>query len=178
MSLVFLLGGARSGKSALAVRLADATRRPVVVIATAEARDDEMAERIETHRGARPASWTVVEEPLELGPAIERMPPEDAIVIDCLSLWLSNALEAGLSDGDVLDGARAAAVFLEARPGPSIVVSNEVGLGIVPMHPVGRRYRDLLGAVNAVWASAAAQAYLVVAGRAVPLLDAPDAMPR
>ena len=161
MSLVFLLGGARSGKSALAVRLASASGAPVVFVATGEARDEEMRERIARHRAERPRGWTTVEEPLELAAAIASAPPEACVLVDCLSLWVANLLEHGREpDGNV-----------PLRDGPTIAVSNEVGLGIVPGTPLGRAYRDVLGRVNAAWAAAADEAYLVVAGKALRLGD-------
>jgi adenosyl cobinamide kinase/adenosyl cobinamide phosphate guanylyltransferase len=162
MPLTFLLGGARSGKSSLALRLA-ARHDDVVFVATAEARDDEMAARIALHRAERPSHWRTVEEPLRLRAAIEAGPPDACLVVDCLSLWVANLLEA---DEPVdADAARVAA----ARPGPTVVVSNEVGMGLVPTTPLGREYRDVLGRVNAEWAASAERAYLVVAGRALPL---------
>jgi adenosylcobinamide kinase/adenosylcobinamide-phosphate guanylyltransferase len=177
MGLTFLLGGARSGKSSLAVRLASATGRPVTVVATAEARDEEMAERIRAHRGSRPAGWDTIEEPLDLAGPIASLAPERVVVLDCLSLWVSNAMEAGLAADDVLGRSADAARSLATRAEPAFAISNEVGLGIVPMHPLGRAYRDLLGRVNAAWAAAADRALFVVAGRALPLLDAFDEVP-
>ena len=164
MTLVVLLGGARSGKSSLAVRLARAEGAPVTFLATGEPRDDEMAERIRLHRAERPEGWTTIEEPLELQPAIARVPEEDTLVIDCLSLWVANVLERGAEER--LEGAVASAA---TRSGLTVAVSNEVGLGIVPVTPLGRRYRDVLGRVNAAWVEASERAYLVVAGRALPL---------
>jgi adenosylcobinamide kinase / adenosylcobinamide-phosphate guanylyltransferase len=166
MSVVFLLGGARSGKSALAVELARSAGKPVVVLATAEAGDEEMAERIREHRDARPADWEVVEEPVELLAALGRVDDRATIVLDCLSLWVANMLDR---DPDVEQQARDAAVLAADREGLTIAVSNEVGLGIVPISALGRRYRDVLGRVNATWAAAADEAALVVAGRALRL---------
>jgi adenosylcobinamide kinase / adenosylcobinamide-phosphate guanylyltransferase len=166
MSVVFLLGGARSGKSALAVELARSAGKPVVVLATAEAGDEEMAERIREHRDARPADWEVVEEPVELLAALGRVDDRATIVLDCLSLWVANMLDR---DPDVEQKARDAAVLAADREGLTIAVSNEVGLGIVPISALGRRYRDVLGRVNATWAAAADEAALVVAGRALRL---------
>ena len=165
MTLVVLLGGARSGKSALAVDLARRSGAPVTVIATAEALDAEMAERIAAHRAERPAAWRTVEEPLELRAAIEDVPPAETLVVDCLSLWVANVLER---DG-VEREAAAAASAAAARPGLTVAVSNEVGLGVVPATPLGRAYRDVLGRVNASWVAVADDAALVVAGRAVRL---------
>ncbi len=169
MSLTFLLGGARSGKSVRAIELAREWEGPVTVIATGEAGDDEMAERIRLHRAARPAGWTTVEEPLDLGAAIERVPAESALIIDCLSLWVANRLERGDGDGRIETDGEAAAALAAARQALTVAVSNEVGLGVVPSTPLGRRYRDVLGRVNAIWAASAGDAVLLVAGRALPL---------
>jgi adenosylcobinamide kinase / adenosylcobinamide-phosphate guanylyltransferase len=171
MGLTVLLGGARSGKSALAQRLAGRWDGPVAVVATGQAGDAEMAERIARHRAARPAGWATVEEPLELAAALAAASGDTFVVVDCLTLWVSNLLEQGLDDAEVEARARAAAATAAARAAPTVAVSNEVGSGIVPADPLSRRYRDLLGQVNAVWAVAADHALLLVAGRAVPLAD-------
>jgi adenosyl cobinamide kinase/adenosyl cobinamide phosphate guanylyltransferase len=168
VSLVVLLGGARSGKSSLAVRLAEASGLPVAFVATAEAGDEEMAERIARHRAERPPAWATIEEPLALAGAIERA-PAGCVVVDCVSFWVANAMAAGL---DVEREAEAAARTAAARDGLVVAVSNEVGLGVVPATPLGRHYRDVLGRVNAAWVAASTEAALVVAGRALPLRDA------
>jgi adenosyl cobinamide kinase/adenosyl cobinamide phosphate guanylyltransferase len=173
MSLVLFLGGARSGKSRHALRLAAASGLPVTFVATGEARDDEMTARIARHRGERPVEWTLVEEPVDLRGAIASADPDGAIVVDCLSLWVANLLERGLGDGALEDEAVAAAAEAARRAGPSFAVGNEVGLGVVPVSDLGRRYRDVLGRVNAIWAEAAIEAYLVVAGRLLRLERAP-----
>jgi adenosyl cobinamide kinase/adenosyl cobinamide phosphate guanylyltransferase len=166
VSLTFLLGGARSGKSSLAIKLALDHGGPVTVIATAEARDDEMAERIRLHRKERPEGWSTIEEPVALDEALRRVTTGDAVVLDCLSLWIANLLERD-EDVDAHDGR--ALTLVQARTAPTIVVSNEVGLGVVPASELGRRYRDLLGRVNARWAAAADEAGFVVAGRMLRL---------
>ncbi|HEX5937958.1 MAG TPA: bifunctional adenosylcobinamide kinase/adenosylcobinamide-phosphate guanylyltransferase [Actinomycetota bacterium] len=169
MSLSVLLGGARAGKSAIAVRLASTSGRPVVVVATAEARDEEMAERIRRHREDRPADWTTLEVPLGLSDAIGGLAGDACVILDCLSLWVSNEMEAEKEDDAIVEQARTVARTLAARDAPTIVVSNEVGLGIVPINDLARRYRDVLGRVNVAFVDAADAAYLVVAGRALPL---------
>jgi adenosylcobinamide kinase/adenosylcobinamide-phosphate guanylyltransferase len=174
MPLTLLLGGARSGKSALAVRLAGRWDGPVTVVATGEARDLEMAERIRRHRAGRPAGWLTLEAPLELEAALVAAPAGAFVVLDCLTLWVANLMERGLDDGRVEERARSAAATAAARAAPTVAVSNEVGAGIVPADALSRRYRDLLGQVNAIWAAAADQALLLVAGRAVPLADPLD----
>jgi adenosylcobinamide kinase / adenosylcobinamide-phosphate guanylyltransferase len=173
MSFTFLVGGARSGKSTLAVRIASAHEGPVTFVATAEPRDHEMVERISAHRAERPASWMSVEAPLGLADAVASVDDAAFVVLDCLTLWVSNALEAGSADGAILDEAVRAAKDLAARGTPAVVVSNEVGLGIVPMDPVSRRYRDLLGRVNAAFAGAAERSFFVVVGRGLALGEVP-----
>jgi adenosylcobinamide kinase / adenosylcobinamide-phosphate guanylyltransferase len=165
MTLVLLIGGARSGKSSLAVERAARESLPVVFVATGEAGDEEMAERIAQHRRQRPPEWTTVEEPVELARAVAAAPGDAVLVVDCLSIWVANVLERGEVEAAAADAARLAA----ARPGPTIAVTNEVGLGIVPDNELARRYRDELGRVNAIWAAAADEAYFVVAGRALRL---------
>jgi adenosyl cobinamide kinase/adenosyl cobinamide phosphate guanylyltransferase len=165
VTLVVYLGGARSGKSRLALERAHASGAPVVFVATGEGLDDEMADRIARHKAERPADWETVEEPRELERAVADAPPDATVVVDCLSLWVANVFEQEAAEEL---GARAAARAAE-RPGLTIAVTNEVGLGIVPDNALARRYRDVLGRVNATWAAAAGEAYFVVAGRALRL---------
>ena len=169
---MLLLGGARSGKSSLAVRLARESGRAVTFVATATASDEEMAARIAQHRADRPADWTTVEEPLELERVVREAPPDATLVVDCLSLWVANAFDAGRDDSDIEDEGRATAAAAAERTAPTVAVSNEVGLGIVPMSPLARRYRDVLGRVNSAWAEAANEAAFVVAGKVLPLVSA------
>jgi adenosyl cobinamide kinase/adenosyl cobinamide phosphate guanylyltransferase len=171
MGLTLLLGGARSGKSALAVRAAGAWAGPVEVVVTAEPRDEEMAARIERHRAGRPGHWRTVEATRELEAALRDAAEDAFVIVDCLTLWVSNLTEQGLDDAAVARRARAAAAVAAARAAPTLAVSNEVGSGIVPAAALARRYRDLLGEVNAAWAAAAERSLLLVAGRALPLQD-------
>jgi adenosylcobinamide kinase / adenosylcobinamide-phosphate guanylyltransferase len=171
MAMTVLLGGARSGKSALAVRLAGRWGGPVTVVVTGQARDPEMAERIRRHRAERPSAWRRVEAPRELEAALAAAPADALVLLDCLTLWVSNLMEQGLTDEQVRRQAGSAAATAAARAAPTVVVSNEVGAGIVPADALSRRYRDLLGQVNAAWVAAADRALLLVAGRAVPLVD-------
>jgi adenosyl cobinamide kinase/adenosyl cobinamide phosphate guanylyltransferase len=173
--LTFLTGGARSGKSSLAVRIALASGRPVVFVATARPDgDDEWHERLARHRAERPEAWTTVEEPVHLAEAIAAADSGAAVVVDCLTLWVANVLDVGMSDGEAEAAAVKAASAASKRTQATVVVSNEVGSSIVPVDPGVRRYRDVLGRVNAVFAAAADRAYLTVAGRVVPLLDPDD----
>jgi adenosylcobinamide kinase / adenosylcobinamide-phosphate guanylyltransferase len=170
MSLTLLLGGARSGKSALAVREASAWEGPIVFVATADARNDvELAARIERHRAERPSDWDILEEPLEVEAVLARVSGDSFLVLDCLTLWTANALEAGWNDAAVERVAATIASLAAGRRSPTVVISNEVGMGIVPPTPLGRRYRDLLGRVNTIFAAAADRTYLVVAGRRLEL---------
>jgi len=141
----------------------------VAVIVTAEIRDEEMAERIRRHRAHRPSDWETVEEPLELEAALRSIPEGSLALVDCLTLWVSNLMEKGFIDEEIEERAQAAVTTATARVGDTIVVSNEVGSGIVPLSALARRYRDLLGRVNSTWAEASDRTGLVVAGQVLPL---------
>jgi adenosylcobinamide kinase / adenosylcobinamide-phosphate guanylyltransferase len=169
MAMTLLIGGVRAGKSGLACRLAAASDRPVTVIATAEAGDEEMARRIARHRASRPADWTTIEEPIHLARALEDVGSGDTVVLDCLTLWVSNLLLAGRDEGAIVNLAEDSARLAATREGPTYVVTNEVGSGVHPSSELGRRYRDLLGGVNVIWSQAASEALMVVAGRSIPL---------
>jgi adenosylcobinamide kinase/adenosylcobinamide-phosphate guanylyltransferase len=169
MALTVLLGGARSGKSTLAMERAHAFDGPVVFVATGEARDAEMAERIDRHRLERPSDWATVEAPLDLVGALSAVDSRACVIVDCLSLWVANLLEARRDERDLHAIAEAAARLAADRDAETIAVSNEVGMGVVPANELGRRYRDALGRVNAIWVDAASRAALVVAGRVIRL---------
>ena len=170
MTLTLLLGGARSGKSDLATRLAHHSGEPVTVLATGEAGDEEMADRIARHRADRPAGWDTLEEPLHVIDAVSSVEDRRTVVLDCLTLWVANAMGAGWDDAEIEHHAVGLAEGLRTRPGRSVVVGNEVGWGIVPAEPFVRRYRDLHGRVNRIVSEAADEALLVVAGRVLPLI--------
>lgn len=170
MALTLLTGPVASGKSRLASTLAADWAGPVHVVVTAEGLDDEMVRRIERHRKERPEGWRVHEEPLDLSGTLRALPDEAFAIVDCLTLWVSNRIGAGDPPDRVAGLAREAAGLATGRPGPTVVVTNEVGWGIVPVNDLARAYRDLLGRVNAEFAGRAERAWLVVAGRAVPLL--------
>ena len=169
MSLTFLLGGARSGKSSLAIELARQWAGQVTFIATGEPGDDEMAERIRAHQSERPAEWATVEVPLDVRGAFEGAPDETAIVLDCLSLWVANLIARGDEPHEIEAESAAVAALAAARRSLTVAVSNEVGLGVVPATELGRRFRDVLGRVNARWAADAEHAAFVVAGLSLPL---------
>jgi adenosyl cobinamide kinase/adenosyl cobinamide phosphate guanylyltransferase len=173
--LTLLLGGVRSGKSAKALRLARQHQADgrVLFVATGESRDDEMQKRIDVHRAERPATWDTLESPRALADDLDRAlvaqsEPYAAVVIDCLTLWVSNVVCDLTDDDDAeaeLSRRTEGLLGVHARNGQRwIVVSNEVGLGIVPPTPLGRRYRDALGRVNQLVATAADEAILMIAG--------------
>ena len=187
--LVLILGGARSGKSTFAERLASKSGRSVAFIATATGGDEEMRERIARHRAARPAAWYTIEEPLDLaGAVLQASEIADVLLLDCMTLWLNNLFaqasgdakhgseERSLTTSKLFDEAalqeveKLLAVARSLETGKTLlIVSNEVGLGIVPAYPLGRLYRDTLGYVNQRLAQAADRAYLMVAGMGVDL---------
>jgi adenosyl cobinamide kinase/adenosyl cobinamide phosphate guanylyltransferase len=168
--LTLLLGGVRSGKSALAVELARRYGGPVELIATAEAFDEDMAARIARHRADRPA-WPVREEPIDLTGALDAADPSSFVVVDCLTVWVGNLMVHDVPGAEIEARAVAAADRARARPAPTVVLSNEVGSGVHPPTALGRRYTDVLGRVNQLWSARAATACLVVAGRALRLVD-------
>ncbi len=167
-----LTGGARSGKTTAAQGLAQGSGAPVTLIATATVSDDEMAERIERHRADRPADWNVMEEPVAIEHSLAAVAPDDTVIIDCLALWVTNQLDT--DDRDIRRRADEVASTLSKRPGVSIVVTNEVGSGIVPEYPVARRFRDLLGTVNQCFARHADRTLLCVSGGVVPVIPTED----
>lgn len=164
-SVSLVLGGVRSGKSRHAQQLAERAR-DVVFVATGSAADEEMSLRIERHRAERPAHWRTVEEPLKLPPIIRDIAPSaDLILVDCLTFFAATLLErcgnnAAELEGHIEDLCR----VLTTPPCSIVLVSNEVGSGVVPPYPLGRRYRDLLGEINQRVASVADHVVLMVAG--------------
>jgi len=157
-----VLGGARSGKSRYAERLVESAASCGTYCATAEAGDAEMAERIAAHRARRGPFWRTVEAPVALARAIAaEAAPERPILVDCLTLWLSNLLLAGQEPGEEADGL---CRVLREVAGPVVLVSNEVGMGIVPETPLGRRFRDAAGRLNQDVAAIADRVVFVAAG--------------
>ncbi len=186
--LTVFTGGARSGKSTAAVAAAASSGREVAFIATAEPGDAEMSARIDLHRAARPDGWVTLEAPLDIARCVDGIDGNTTIVIDCLSMWVANrmlAAQGGRAETDLRDPvgqtlnvasvlaaeARRLGIDLRARSGLSIVVTNEVGSGVVPTTPLGRAYRDVLGAVNQAITASADRACLVVAGRLLELRE-------
>jgi len=162
--ITLVLGGARSGKSRYAEWLITTYPQPWIYVATGEARDEEMAERIATHKARRSAGWQTVEMPHELAGALRAAPNDAAVLVDCLTLWLSNLLEA---EADIEGETARLQDALAERAGPTVLVSNEAGLGIVPDNALARRFRDLQGNLNQRLAAQATRVIMMVAGIAV-----------
>jgi adenosylcobinamide kinase/adenosylcobinamide-phosphate guanylyltransferase len=183
--LILIIGGARSGKSRCAERLARQSGRSVAFLATATASDEDMRDRIARHQATRPTSWYTIEEPLQLADALQRAAGmADVILLDCMTLWVGNWLiaqqERDFAKAEMVSGSdgtqllQELEIFLEAvsklDTGKTVlVVTNEVGLGIVPPYALGRIYRDVLGLVNQRLAVAAQRVYLMIAGLAVDI---------
>ncbi len=163
--LILVLGGARSGKSAFAEKLAASYEEPVLFVATAEPRDEEMAARIARHRSERPAQWRTLEEPRAVAQALAGTAPAPVVVLDCVTLWVTNLLLQPESSWELaVHELDALLVWHQTQPATLIVVSNEVGLGLVPPDEVSRTFREWLGWFNQRLAAAADQVYFMVAG--------------
>ena len=170
MSMTLLLGGARAGKSRYALELASRLGRRVLYVATADGLDAEMNARIEAHRASRPSGWRTLEAREEIGPTIEAaIGDADMVIVDCMTLLVSNL--AGGDDPDVaawekrvVSELESLTLFARKAAARFIIVSNEVGLGIVPVNPLARAYRDVLGLANQMLARNAADVYFLVAG--------------
>jgi adenosylcobinamide kinase/adenosylcobinamide-phosphate guanylyltransferase len=161
-TVTLVLGGVRSGKSHYAQRLGERAGRVVFVATAKAAGDDEMRRKIERHQGSRPLHWQTVEEPLRLAEAIARHGSIcDLIIIDCLTFFAANLLDA---EGDEQSAVEALCSVLKSPPCSIVLVSNEVGSGVVPAYPSGRRFRDLLGEMNQSVARVASNVLLLVAG--------------
>ncbi|WP_428396024.1 bifunctional adenosylcobinamide kinase/adenosylcobinamide-phosphate guanylyltransferase [Lichenicoccus sp.] len=167
-SLTLVLGGARSGKSRHAEALVMAHPPPWIYVATAAAHDDEMADRIAAHRARRHEGWRTLEAPLDLAGALDRAAAAP-VLVDCLTLWLSNLL---LGEHDIEAAIRGLDMALERRGGPRVLVSNEVGLGIVPENTLARRFRDAAGSLHQRLAARADHVVLVTAGLPLVLKSA------
>lgn len=175
--LILILGGARSGKSTFAQQLAqELGGERVLFVATAEAGDDEMQARIEKHRQERPSGWQTLEAPHHAGQSIMDCPGKAQVILfDCLTLLVSNLIVSAPDPfapevaQQVMSELESLIACVEQLDSTMIIVSNEVGLGLVPPYPLGRAYRDLLGKANQVLAQQAEQVYLMVAGIPMPI---------
>jgi len=166
MSTELILGGARSGKSALALQRAQASGKAVTFIATASAGDAEMAARIKRHRAERPTHWTLVEEPIALAKVLQQhAAPQHCLLVDCLTLWLSNLSgNEGFDNQQFINQRDALLQTLPQLPGELIMVSNEVGLGIIPLGEISRRFVDEAGRLHQQLATLCNRVTFVAAG--------------
>ena len=163
--ILFVIGGARSGKSRYAQARAEAMEGDLFYVATAEALDDEMAARIASHRADRGKRWATIEAPLALAEVIARSSrPDTTLLVDCLTLWASNLM---LHERDIATETSRLVAALQAAAGRIILVTNEVGLGIVPDNALARRFRDTAGQINQSVAAVANEAMFLVAGLAM-----------
>jgi adenosylcobinamide kinase/adenosylcobinamide-phosphate guanylyltransferase len=167
VNLTLVLGGARSGKSRYAEGLIEALPAPWTYIATAQSFDAEMAERIAQHRARRGKGWTTVDAPLALAQSLRAAP--GPVLVDCLTLWLTNVM---LGENDVDLATRDLEAACAARDGATVLVSNEVGFGIVPENALARRFRDCAGLLHQRLAARASRVVLVVAGLPMTVKDA------
>lgn len=167
MPSLLTIGGARSGKSRYAQARAEATGLSPVFIATAQAFDDEMRDRIARHQSDRSAQWRTIEAPLDIAKAIaHHAAPDRVLLVDCLTLWLTNLM---LADHDIAASLDALIAAIAAAPGCVILVTNEVGCGIVPENALARRFRDEAGRVNQRVAACADEVMLLCAGLALKM---------
>jgi len=163
--LILITGGARSGKSSFALKMASSLKKKVVYIATAAALDPEMKRRIKLHKKERNKEWLTIEEPVEISRAVKKISKDrEIVVLDCLTLLISNLMLAGYKDSVIYSEIRSIAKTLKKRFKVSIAITNEVGSGIVPDNEMARRFRDLQGRVNQIISEEANSIYLLVSG--------------
>ena len=166
---VFVIGGASSGKSEFALTQCGNTK-PRAFVATGQALDSEMTKRIRTHRRTRGSAWTTLEIPIYVGEWLRREGPHyPVVVVDCITLWLSNLHGEGLRTQQILSRIKDFPRAVRHVPGLVVAVSNELGFGLVPLDPSSRRFRELSGQVNQLMAAAADEVYFVVSGMPVRL---------
>ncbi|MBU4305341.1 MAG: bifunctional adenosylcobinamide kinase/adenosylcobinamide-phosphate guanylyltransferase [Candidatus Omnitrophica bacterium] len=165
--IIFVSGSVRSGKSSFAVSRAKEFKKPVIFIATCRPLDDEMKERVRKHEQNRPKAWTTIEEDMDISAVIGKLKGKDTAILDCLTLWISNLLLAGLSEKEISRRIRDFIAALKQTPASVIIVSNEVGWGIVPDNRLSRVFRDIIGTLHQRIAAVSDEVYLMVAGIAM-----------
>lgn len=175
--ITFILGGARSGKSSYAVSVAKSAGKKIIFIATCIPDDKEMEHRIKLHKKARPGTWKVIEEGVNIDSVLKKIKTGcDVVLIDCIGLFISNLMAAETSDKEVENKVRLVIEQIKKLAVEVIVVSNEVGMGIVPDNPTARRFRDLLGRANQIFAKNADTVIMMHAGIATILKGEKDAV--
>lgn len=166
--LILIIGGVRSGKSDYAQKLASKSKKPVIYVATGEALDEEMKKRIEKHRKKRADNWKTIEEPKNVDKVILNLKEKKhLILIDCLTLLISNLILANLKEKEILKKVRNLLKVLKDKQFETVIVSNEVGMGVVPAHKLGRNFRDVAGRINQIIAQRADEVYFMISG--IPL---------
>ena len=172
--IIFITGGVRSGKSKYAIKLAKNTTGKVVFLATGTAKDEEMKKRIKGHRESRPREWKTIEETKDIASILLSIgPPWKLVIIDCLAFFISNLLLDGADEKTILERIeKIVEIILEANYS-TIVVSNEVGGGIVPANELGRRFRDIVGLANQIMANSAQEVYLTISGMPIRIKGEP-----
>lgn len=167
--IILITGGARSGKSTFALKLAKETAQKVAFIATCQPNDDEMLLRIKKHKLSRPKSWLTIEEPYELDKAIKKAAMQSGcVIIDCLTLWVSNLLLRNIAGAIIIAKATKTVEMIRKTGVQAIIVTNEVGMGIVPDNILARQFRDIAGEINQYFARQSDKTYLMTAG--IPLI--------
>jgi len=170
--IIFITGGVRSGKSSYAVKLAQATNREVIFLATGSANDEEMKKRINLHRKTRPSRWRTIEEEKNVAFVLLNIkPPRKTIIIDCLGFLVSNLLLDHQEEESIIRRVEEIARLILESSHTAIVVSNEVGWGVVPESLLGRKFRDVLGKTNQIMAKYAREVYLMVSGMPIKLKE-------
>jgi len=165
---ILLTGGARSGKSTFAIELAIKYGKNITFMATCQALDTEMKKRIALHRRSRPKTWITIEEAMDVPQALRKMPAKSgAVIIDCLTLWVTNLLLAGKNEKTILSLVKAMAGAIKRSTFSIIIVANEVGSGIVPENKLARDFRDIAGKANQIIAQAVDEVFVMIAG--IPL---------
>ncbi|MCK5708231.1 MAG: bifunctional adenosylcobinamide kinase/adenosylcobinamide-phosphate guanylyltransferase [Candidatus Aureabacteria bacterium] len=162
--IIFITGSVRSGKSDLAVRLAKERSKKVVFLATCKPADDEMRERVDKHKKERPKDWGTIEEEKEIASVIANSKADQTIIIDCLTLWISNLLMSGLTEQEIKEKIGELIDALQKTYSTTILVSNEVGWGIVPENKIARMFRDIMGRLHQRIGCVSDEVYLVVSG--------------
>lgn len=163
--ITFITGGVRSGKSKLATDLAKKAGGKIAFIATCTPFDTEMKDRVKLHRASRPKSWKTIEEPLNLSAALKKLPPKTAsVVIDCLTIYITNLVLAGKNEPEILKNIENTMKIMKKSCFSAILVSNEVGMGIVPDNELARLFRDIAGKANQLAAALSDEAYFMVSG--------------
>jgi adenosylcobinamide kinase/adenosylcobinamide-phosphate guanylyltransferase len=176
---IFISGGARSGKSRYAVNLAKSCGKKIVFIATGSGGDSEMKQRIKLHKKSRPRTWRVIEEEINIDAALRKAKADcDAILIDCMGLFISNFMAVESRDKKIEEKLREVIGQIKKMSSSVIIVSNEVGMGIVADNPEARRFRDLLGRVNQMMAKEADKVIMMYAGIPMVIKGEDDATAR